>query len=268
MRIDGLEGAGWYQIFNAYQKGLLADVAGRVDVARAAFKSVVDDQDLARTSPDAYLASAEALAGSSCAPATRTRRSPRSTPAEARAELQPADPSEGPDQSGETIEPPIADIQKGAAESLYILGQAINRGDGQQVALLYFQLARALDPRSPALLTALAGIAEQAQQLDLAISYYRAVPENSAFRRTADLQIGLDLWYSDKKDEAKAHLQRAVQDYPENAKAYTALADVMSADKEYEKAAGALDKAIALAKPRRDVELEPLLPARHRLSSA
>nr|WP_255617800.1 tetratricopeptide repeat protein [Aurantimonas sp. VKM B-3413] len=250
MRIDGLEGAAWYQIFNAYQKGLLANIAGRAEVARNAFKSVVDDQELARTSPDAYLAAAEALARLEARAGNKDAAlAALDTGLKLAPSYSPLTYLKDRITRGETIEPPIADIQEGAAESLYILGQAINRGDGQQVALLYFQLARALDPRSPALLTALAGIAEQAQQLDLAISYYRAVPENSAFRRTADLQIGLDLWYSDKKEEAKAHLQRAVQDYPDNVQAYTALADVMSADKEYRKAAEALDKAITLAKP-------------------
>ncbi|WAP70227.1 tetratricopeptide repeat protein [Jiella pelagia] len=128
-----------------------------------------------------------------------------------------------------------------------MLGQAINRGDGRDVALLYFQLARALAPRNPALLTALAGIAEQANQLELAIAYYQEVPENSAFRRTADLQIGLDLWYAEKKEESKRHLERAVRDYPDDVRAHTALADVLSANKEYAAASEALNKAVQLA---------------------
>ncbi|MEX6505660.1 tetratricopeptide repeat protein [Jiella sp. M17.18] len=248
MDVDGLKHAPWYTVFNAYQKGLLASVAGRTDVARAAFQSVLDDQTLARTSPDAYLGSAESLAR------VEARAGQKDAALKALDFGLKLAPNYAPltylrdrIQRGETIEPPVANIQQGAAETLYVLGQAINRGDGQQVALLYFQLARALDPRSPALLTALAGIAEQAQQLDLAISYYKEIPENSAYRRTADLQTGLDLWYSGKKDEAKTHLQRAVRDYPDDVQAYTALADVMSADKNYQKAADALNKAIELA---------------------
>nr|WP_304363868.1 tetratricopeptide repeat protein [Jiella sp. LLJ827] len=247
-RIDQLEGAPWYTTFNFYQKGLLADVAGRPGVARTAYAELLADQSLARTSPDAFLGAAEALA--------RLEAREGNTDAaiaaldgglEIAPNYTPLSFLKARIERGETIEPAVASVQEGAAETLYVLGQAINRGDGRQVALLYFQLARALAPRSPALLTALAGIAEQAQQLDLAISYYRAVPENSAFRRTAELQIGLDLWYAERKEEAKTHLQRAVRDYPEDVQAHTALADVLSADKDYAGAAEALNTAIALA---------------------
>ncbi|WP_245514853.1 tetratricopeptide repeat protein [Jiella endophytica] len=248
-RIDQTKGAPWYQIFNAYQKGLLAAVSDRPDVARGAFESVVKDQTLARTSPDAFLGSADALAR------VEARQGNKDAALKAVDAGLAVAPNYTPLQflrdridRGETIEPAVASVQEGAAETLYVLGQAINRGDGRDVALLYFQLARALSPRSPALLTALAGIAEQAEQLDLAISYYREVPENSAFRRTADLQIGLDLWYAEKKDESKKHLERAVRDYPDDVRAYTALADVLSADKQYAEAADALNKAIELAK--------------------
>ena len=106
--------------------------------------------------------------------------------------------------------------------------------------------ARALAPRNPSLLTALGGIAERSERLEQAIAFYREIPENSAYRRTAELQIGLDLWYSDQKEEAKAHLERAVRSYPDDPKAHTALADVLAAGKDYAPAAKALDKAIEL----------------------
>jgi len=249
-RLDTLTGAPWFAIFNDYQKGLLAEIAGRPDVARIALRKVVDDQESARTSPDAYLAAAEALARLE----TRASNTDAALQAiEAGLKLVPTyDPLlhlKERVEKGETIEPAVASVQEGAAETLYILGQAINRGDGQQVALLYFQLARAVAPRNPALLTALAGIAERSERLDLAISYYREIPENSAYRRTAELQIGLDLWYAERKDEAKAHLTRAVRDYPDDIKAHTALADVLAADKEFKGAADALNKAIALSEP-------------------
>ncbi|MBB4002941.1 tetratricopeptide repeat protein [Aurantimonas endophytica] len=247
-RIDGLDSAPWYAIFNAYEKGLLAEVAGRVDVARRSYGQVVDDQELARTSPDAYLAAAEALARLEM----RANNSDAALAAvdkglELVGSYDPLLHLRQRIEKGEMIEPAVADVQDGAAETLYILGQAINRGDGQQVALLYFQLARAIEPRSPALLTALAGIAERSERLDLAISYYREIPESSAYRRTADLQIGLDLWYAERKDEAKEHLRRAVRDYPDDVQAHTALADVLAADKDYAGAAEALDQAVRLA---------------------
>ena len=250
LRLDKMDGAPWYGIFNGYQKGLMAAVAGRTEVARSAFEKVIADEASARTSPDAYLASTEALARLDM----RDGRKDAALKAldaglKLAATYDPLLSLKQRIEKGETIEPAVSNVQEGAAEALYVLGQAINRGDGQQVALLYFQLARSLAPRSPALLTAMAGIAERAQRLDQAIEYYRLIPENSAYRRTADLQIGLDLWYSEKKDEAKAHLEGAIRQYPKDVQAYTAFADVLAADKDYGKAAQQLDTAISLSNP-------------------
>ena len=247
LRIDNLQGAPWFAVFNAYQKGLIAVVAGRDDVARRALHLVVDDQNNARTSPDAYLGAAEALARLEVRDGkTDAALAALQTGLDLVPTYDPLLHLKGRIEKGETIEPAVASVQEGAAETLYILGQAINRGDGQQVALLYFQMARALAPRNPSLLTALGGIAERSERLEQAIAFYREIPENSAYRRTAELQIGLDLWYSDQKEEAKAHLERAVRSYPEDPKAHTALADVLAADKDYAPAAKALDTAIEL----------------------
>ncbi|MEF2552397.1 tetratricopeptide repeat protein [Aurantimonas sp. A2-1-M11] len=247
LRIDELQGAPWFSVFNSYQKGLIAIVADRPAVARRALRMVVDDQNNARTSPDAYLGAAEALARLE---ARDGKQDAALAAIQTGLDLVPTyDPLlhlQARIEKGETIEPALASVQEGAAETLYILGQAINRGDGQQVALLYFQMARALAPRNPSLLTALGGIAERSDRLEQAIAFYREIPENSAYRRTAELQIGLDLWYSEQKEEARAHLERAVRSYPEDPKAYMALADVLAADKDYAPAAEALDTAIEL----------------------
>ena len=250
VRVDKLQGAPWYAIFNGYQKGLMATVAGRPEVARSAFERVLADADSARTSPDAYLATAGALARLEA----RSNNRPAALKVlETGLKLAPTyDPLVSLKQrieKGETIEAAVSSVQDGAAEALYVLGQAINRGDGQTVALLYFQLAHALSPRNPALLTAMAGIAERGERLDQAIAYYREIPENSAYRRTADLQIGLDLWYSEKKAEAKTHLEAAIKQYPKDVQAYTAFADILSADKDFAAAAQQLNTAIKLSEP-------------------
>ncbi|WP_102960289.1 tetratricopeptide repeat protein [Mangrovicella endophytica] len=248
-RIKELDKAAWYPIFNQYQSGLVAEVAGRHDEARRFLNEVLKTKDNAQTSPDAFLGSAdllariEARAGKKQAAIAALDKGLAVAPS-----YDPLLTLKGRIEKGETIELPVTDVKQGAAETLYVLGQAINRGDGQQVALLYFQLARALAPASPALLTALAGIAERANQLDLAISYYEKVPESSSYHRTSELQMGIDLWYAERKDEAKAHLRRVVADFPDDQQAYVALADILSADKDYRGAATALDKAISLVK--------------------
>ncbi|KQT54728.1 hypothetical protein ASG43_03950 [Aureimonas sp. Leaf454] len=249
-RLKELQGASWYPIFNDYQSGLIATFANRPDVARSAFSAVIEDPANAQTSPDAFLAAAEALA--------RLESRAGKKDAAIAALDKGLDVADSYDpllhlkariEKGETIEPAVASVKDGAAESLYILGQAINRGDGQQVALLYFQLARALSPTDPNLMMALAGIAERNDQVDQAIAYYRQIPADSGLQRAARLQTGLDLWSAERKEEAKDHLRKAVADYPDDLQAYLALADVLAADKAYAEAAEALDKAVAIAVP-------------------
>ena len=247
-RIKELDGVEWYPIFNNLQAGLIAGFAGRTDAARGYFENILSDKANAQTSPDAYLAAAEALArlesragkkdAALAAPDNGLDLAPNYDPLTfLRAKVE----------KGETLGAAIGNVREGAAQTLYILGQAINRGDGQQVAILYFQLARALAPKDPSLLTALAGIAERSKRLDDAIAYYREIPKDSALRRTADLQTGLDLWSAERKDEAKRHLRQAVKDYPDDLQSYLALADVLSADKDYAESADALDKAVSIA---------------------
>ncbi|MBB3996447.1 tetratricopeptide repeat protein [Aureimonas pseudogalii] len=248
-RIDALNGAPWFTVFNQYQSGLVAALGGDLDRARLSLGALVADDTAAQTSIDAYLAGCEALARTE---ARAGRKSEALAAAQKGLDLAPAfEPLtqlKTEIEAGRDIAPAVASAQAGAAETLYILGQAINRGDGQDVALLYFQFARAVSqPADDKLLTALAGLADRGEQIDLALSYYREIPETSPYRRTAELQMGLDLWQAERKAEAKEHLRKAVANYPDDLQAHLAFADVLSADKEYGEAVGLLDRAITLA---------------------
>ncbi|WP_182085863.1 tetratricopeptide repeat protein [Aureimonas sp. ME7] len=248
-RIDDLQGASWFAAFNQYQTGLLAGFTGDTERARTALGALISDQGSAQTSVDAYLAGAEALARLEA----RAGRKQQALDAISKGldlapVYEPLTQLRSEIEAGKDIAAPIDSAQAGAAETLYILGQAINRGDGQDVALLYFQFAKAVSNKPDAkLLTALAGVADRSKQIDLAISYYEQIPETSPFRRTAELQMGLDLWQAERKEESKAHLRKAVANYPDDLQAHLAFADVLAADKEYGEAVKLLDRAIELA---------------------
>lgn len=250
-RIDETTGPAWFPIFNLYQKGLIAALGGDDAEARRVLGALISDPASVQSSPDAYLAAVEALAriqarAGDVDEAIETLDggldlAPTYDPlVHLRARLQIGD--------GSPVEAPIETARDGAAEALYTLGQAINRGDGQDVALLYFQFADAVSQTSsPKLLTALAGAAERTSRIDRAIDYYQQIPEDSAFRRTADLQMGLDLWYADRREEARDQLAKAVEAYPDDLQTHLAYADVLSADKQYEEAAAILDRALEIA---------------------
>lgn len=248
-RLDKLKGATWFAAFNQYQTGLIAASGNDLARARKSLGALLDDQGSAQTSVDAYLAGAEALARIEA----RAKRKPEALAAIDKGlalapNYEPLSQLRKAIESGKAVDAPYASARNGAAEALYILGQAINRGDGQDVALLYFQFAKAVAEKpDDKLLTALAGVADRSQQVDLALSYYKQIPEGSPYRRTAELQMGLDLWQADRKNEAKEHLRAAVERYPDDLQARLAMADILSADKSYDEAVTMLDKALTLA---------------------
>ncbi|WP_185985194.1 tetratricopeptide repeat protein [Aureimonas mangrovi] len=256
-RVDEINGPPWFPIFNLYQRALMASLDGQDDEARRILNVLLDDRTSVQTSPDAYLAAAEALtqiearAGDREAALAAAQRGLELAPTyDPLLSLEAKIEAAGDDDAAlrESIAAPVRSARDGASEALYILGQAINRGEGQQVALLYFQFADAVaDETSPKLLTALAGIAERAGRIDAAIAYYEQVPTTSPYRRTAELQMGLDLWYADRKEEARDHLERAVADYPDDLQAHLAFADVLSANRDYRRAAEVLERAIEIA---------------------
>lgn len=248
-RLDEISGPPWFAIFNLYQKGLIFMQAGQPDEARRVLKVLLDDRASVQTSPDAYLAAVEALAR------LEMQAGNKDAAEEALAYGLQVAPTYDPIlflerqlDAGEAATPTVQTPQQGASEVLYTLGQAINRGDGRDVALLYFQLADAVsETTSDKLVTALAGVAEQGERVDQAIAYYDRIPEDSPYRRTATLQKGLDLWFADRKDEATTVLETAIQTYPDDLQAHLAFADVLTAGKNYSRAAEVLEKAVELA---------------------
>ena len=85
------------------------------------------------------------------------------------------------------------DAQAGAAEVLYGLGAALGRRGGEDLGLVYLQLALYLAPNQPLALLSLADLYEQVKNPQLAIKVYERVPQNSPLRRNAEIQLAVDL---------------------------------------------------------------------------
>ena len=109
--------------------------------------------------------------------------------------------------------PPIADsAQAGAAEVLYGLGAALGRRGGEDLGLVYLQLALYLAPNQPLALLSLADLYEQVKNPQLAIKIYERVPANSPLRRNAEIQLAINLDTLERTDEAKQRLNKLIAD--------------------------------------------------------
>jgi tetratricopeptide (TPR) repeat protein len=135
--------------------------------------------------------------------------------------------------------------QAGAAEALYGLGASIGRRGGEDLALIYLQLALYLEPSHPMALLSLADLYEALKKPALAIKVYERVPPSSPLFRNAEIQLADDLDQLDRTDEAKKRLEHVIAEHPKDTDAILALGNVERARKDFAACADTYGKAIA-----------------------
>ena len=134
--------------------------------------------------------------------------------------------------------------QAGAAEALYGLGASIGRRGGEDLALIYLQLALYLEPSHPMALLSLADLYESLKKPDLAIKVYERVPASSPLSRNAEIQLAGDLDQLDRSDEAKKRLEHVIAEHPKDTEAILALGNIQRGRKEFAECADTYGKAI------------------------
>jgi tetratricopeptide (TPR) repeat protein len=142
--------------------------------------------------------------------------------------------------------------QAGGAEVLYGLGAALGRRGGEDLGLVYLQLALYLAPNQPLALLSLADLYEQMKNPRLAIRIYERVPQNSPLRRNADIQLAVNLDTLDRTDEAKKRLEKLIGDRPADIEAIMALGNILRGRKAFDECAQVYGKGIStISKPER-----------------
>jgi tetratricopeptide (TPR) repeat protein len=240
--IDKLAGPEWYALFKDLHAGLIYDVAGNRKEAGKRFEKIykVDPNQLRIV--EAY--GRWFTRNGSKEDALRVY--------EAFDKVLPQHPliveAMNEVKEGEKI-PPLADTpQTGAAEVLFGLGTSLGRQGGEDLALVYLQLAIYLAPNHPLAMMSLADLYESMKKPELAIKVYQRVPEDSPLKRNADIQLATNLEALDRPEEAKHILVRLLKDRPEDQEAIMALGNVERARKEFPDCAATYGKGIALLK--------------------
>src|SRR5467141_3654870 len=185
--IDKLAGADWYAIFKDLHAALILDVAGqKKDAARHYERSYKLDPTALRVvqSYGSFLSrqgnNAEALKVF----ATFEEALPRHPlVVEATNELK----------AGKKLPLMVDTPQAGAAEVLYGLGASLGRLGGEDLGLIYLQLALYLAPSHPLALLSLGDLYEAMKKPELANQTYERVPLNSPLHRNAQIQLALNL---------------------------------------------------------------------------
>jgi tetratricopeptide (TPR) repeat protein len=242
--IDKLTGAEWYAIFKDLHAALILDLTALKKDAPRRFERAYKNDPTALRVVQAYASflsrqgnSAEALK----VLASFEEALPRHPLiAEATSEIK----------AGKKLPLLIDSPQAGAAEVLYGLGAALGRRGGEDLGLIYLQLALYLAPSHSLALLSLGDLYEALKNPELANKTYERVPISSPLQRNAQIQMAMNLDTLERTDEAKASLEKLIAAHPGDLEAIMALGNVLRGRKQFAECADVYSKGIeTIAKP-------------------
>ncbi|HEY7297111.1 MAG TPA: tetratricopeptide repeat protein [Xanthobacteraceae bacterium] len=236
--LDKLNGPEWYNLFKNLHAGLILDLAGQKKDALKRFERAYSLDSTALRIVQAY--GSELSRQGSKDEALKVYK--------AFDEALPRHPlitdAINAINAGQRVPALVDSPQAGAAEALYGLGATLGRRGGEDLGLIYLQLALYLAPGHPMALLSLADIYEGMKKPDLAIKVYERVAANSPMYRNAQIQRAIDLDGLDRTDEAKAILEKLIKADPTEIEAITALGNIERSRKQYAECADVYSKGI------------------------
>ncbi|MGH6739469.1 MAG: tetratricopeptide repeat protein, partial [Bradyrhizobium sp.] len=237
--IDKLTGPEWYPIFKDLHAGMILELSGKEKEAGQRFERAykLDDSMLRITEAYAHWL-------------TRNKDEDKATTVyEAFDKKLARHPlvMEGlrETKAGKKLPPLVDSAQAGAAEALYGIGATLTRRGGEDLALVYLQLALYLAPSHPMALLSLADLYESLKKPEFALKVYERMPASSPLRRNSEIQAATDLDSLDRTDEAKKRLEHLISEHPKDTEAILALGNILRSRKQFAECADVYSKAIA-----------------------
>ena len=236
--IDKLTGPDWYPIFKDLHAGMILELAGKDKDAGTRFERAYKLDDSMLRTVDEY-----------------ARWSSRNKDAAAATALYEAFDKKLPRhplvlegikeaKAGKKLPPLVESPQAGAAEALYGIGATLTRRGGEDLALVYLQLALYLQPNHPLALLSLADLYESVKKPAMAIKVYERMPASSPLKRNAQIQLATNLDAADRSDEAIKILKDVTADAPKDVEAIMALGNIERGRKKFADCVGTYSQAI------------------------
>jgi tetratricopeptide (TPR) repeat protein len=236
--IDKLTGPEWYPIFKDLHAGMILELSGKEKDAGARFERAykLDDSMLRITEAYARWTSRnkDTAAASGIFEAFDKKLPRHPLVQEGLRELK----------AGKKMPPLIDSAQAGAAEALYGIGATLTRRGGEDLALVYLQLALYLQPNHPLALLSLADLYESVKKPQMAIKVYERMPANSPLKRNAQIQLATNLDAADRSDEAIKILKEVTTEDPKDIEAIMALGNVERGRKKFSDCAVTYSQAL------------------------
>ncbi len=244
--IDKLTGPEWYPIFKDLHAGMILELANKEKDAGARFERAYKLDDSMLRIAEAY--------------ARWLSRNKDSTAARAVYEAFDKKLARHPlvleglreTKAGKKLSPLVDSPQSGAAEALYGIGATLTRRGGEDLALVYLQLALYLAPNHPLALLSLADLYESVKKPTMAIKIYERVPANSPLKRNAQIQLATNLDAAERSDEAIKILKTVTTEDSKDLEAIMALGNIERGRKKFADCAETYSLGIDALPPNND----------------
>jgi tetratricopeptide (TPR) repeat protein len=236
--IDKLTGPEWYPLFKDLHAGMIYELAGKQKDAGIRFEKAYKLDDSALRVAESYAHWLSRNKGQEEALAVyegfnkKLARHP--IVLEGIRDLK----------DGKKLPPLVDSAQSGAAEALYGIGASLTRRGGEDLALVYLQLALYLNPKHSLALLSLADLYESVKKPQMAIKIYERVPANSPLKRNSQIQLATDLNTVDRSEEALKILKGVIAEDPKDVEAITALGNIERARKKFAECGDTYGQAI------------------------
>jgi tetratricopeptide (TPR) repeat protein len=225
--IDKLTGPEWYPLFKDLHAGMILELAGKEKDAGTRFERAykLDDSMLRITEAYAHWLSRnkDAAAATAIYEAFDKKLARHPLVQEGLRDTR----------AGKKLSPLVDSAQAGAAEVLYGIGATLTRRGGEDLALVYLQLALHLQPNHPMALLSLADLYETVKKPQMAIKVYERVPASSPLKRNAQIQLASDLDSADRGDEAIKILKDVIAQDSKDLEAIMALGNIERGRKKF-----------------------------------
>ncbi len=225
--IDKLTGPDWYPIFKDLHAGMIFELANKEKDAGARFERAYKLDDSMLRVAEAYGRWLSRNKDSAAAMAVYESFDKKL----ARHPLVQEGVREI--RAGKKLPPLVDSVQAGAAEALYGIGATLTRRGGEDLALVYLQLALHLSPNHPLALLSLADLYDSVKKPQMAIKIYERVPASSPLKRNAQIQLATDLDAADRSDEAIKILKTVSTNDPKDLEAIMALGNIERGRKKF-----------------------------------
>ncbi len=225
--IDKLAGPEWYPIFKDLHTGLILELANKQKEAGIRFERAYKLDDSALRVTDAYARwlsrNKDDAAATAVYEAFDKKLARHPLVVEGIRETK----------AGKKLPPLVDSAQQGAAETLYGIGASLTRRGGEDLALVYLQLALYLNPNHSLALLSLADLYETVKKPQMAVKVYERVPASSPMKRNAQIQLATDLDSIDRTDEGIKILKTVIAEDPNDLEAIMALGNIERSRKKF-----------------------------------